>query len=164
MLELLLEPEVWVTIAFIIFLAILVRLGVPAMITKTLDARTARIKTELEQASRLRKEAEAVLAQYQRKRAEVQIEAAAIIDNARRDAERMAAEAAAKAEEFITRRTRMAETRIAQAEAQAVSELRSAAADAAVAAAERILADTTHGRAAEALIEDGIREIKAKLN
>jgi len=164
MLDWLFDPETWVAIAFVIFVAILVWLRLPGMIVQTLDARSARIKAELEEAARLRKEAEAVLAQYQRKRAEVQIEAAAIIDNARREAERMAAEAAAMSEEFIARRTRMAETRIAQAEAHAIAELRAAAADAAIAAAEKLLIDTTHGRAADVLIENGIRDIKANLN
>ena len=76
----------------------------------------------------------------------------------------MAAEAAAKIEDFVARRTKMAETKIAQAEAQAVADVRAAAADAAVAAAERILADTAKGKVGDDLIAQGIRDLKAKLN
>jgi F-type H+-transporting ATPase subunit b len=164
MIELIFEPETWVAIAFVIFVAIMVRLGVPRLITKTLDDRSARIKAELDEAMRLRQEAEVVLAQYRRKQQEAEAEAAAIIVTARAEAERLAAEAKTKVEDFIARRTKMAESKIAQAEAQALADVRAAAADAAVAAAERILVDTTRGPAAEALIVQGIRDLKAKLN
>src|SRR5580692_7203309 len=92
MIELIFEPETWVAIAFVIFVAIMVRLGVPRLVTKTLDDRSARIKTELDEAMRLRQEAEAVLAQYRRKQQEAEAEAAAIIVSARAEAERLAAE------------------------------------------------------------------------
>jgi len=164
MIELIFEPETWVAVAFVIFVAIMVRLGVPRLVTKTLDDRSARIKTELDEAMRLRQEAEAVLAQYRRKQQETEAEAAAIIVSARAEAERLAAEAKTKVEDFIARRTKMAESKIAQAEAQALADVRAAAADAAVTAAERILVDTTRGPAAEALIVRGIRDLKAKLN
>jgi F-type H+-transporting ATPase subunit b len=76
----------------------------------------------------------------------------------------LAAEAKAKVEEFVVRRTKMAETKIAQAEAQALADVRAAAAEAAVGAAERILAETTKGKVGENLIAQGIRDLKAKLN
>ena len=76
----------------------------------------------------------------------------------------MAAEANAKMEEFVARRTKMAETKIAQAEAQAVADVRAAAAEAAVAAAEKILRDTAKGAVADDLIAQGIADVKAKLN
>ena len=158
------EPETWVAIAFVIFLGILARLGVPGLIAKSLDDRSARIKAELDEAQRLRKEAEAVLARYLRKQGEAEKEAEAIIVNARSEAERLAAEAKVKVEEFIARRTRMAETKIAQAEAQAVADVRSAATDAAIAAAEKILVETMRGPPAEALVAQGISDLKAKLN
>jgi F-type H+-transporting ATPase subunit b len=164
MYEFLTDPETWVAIAFVIFVAILVRIGVPGMILRTLDARAFRIKAELDEASRLRQEAEAILVQYQRKQKEAGAEAQAIIDNAQHEAERLAAEAKAKVEDFVARRTKMAETKIAQAEAQALADVRAAAADAAIAAAEKILADTTRGPAAEALIAEGIRGLRTKLN
>ena len=76
----------------------------------------------------------------------------------------MAAEARAKMEDFVARRTKMAETKIGQAEAQALADVRAAAADAAVAAAETILRDTAKGKVAEDLIARGIADVKAKLN
>ena len=104
-----------------------------------------------------------MLAQYQKKRDEAEKEALAIIENARLEAERLAAEAKSKVEEFVTRRTKMAETKIAQAEAQALADVRSAAADAAVTAAEKILVQSTHGSTADSLIAKGISDLKAKL-
>ena len=164
MIELINEPETWVAVAFVIFVGILIKLGVPDMLFKQLDDRSARIKAELDEALKLRKEAEGVLAEYRRKQGEAEKVAESIILNARSEAERLAAEAKAKVEDFIARRTKMAETKIAQAEAQALAEVRAAAADAAVAAAEKILRVTTHGPAAEALIAQGIRDLKAKMN
>jgi F-type H+-transporting ATPase subunit b len=164
MIELINEPETWVAVAFVIFVGILIKLGVPDMLFKQLDDRSARIKAELDEALKLRKEAEGVLAEYRRKQGEAEKVAESIILNARSEAERLAAEAKAKVEDFIARRTKMAETKIAQAEAQALADVRSAAADAAIAAAERILIETTHGPAAETLVVQGIRDLKTKLN
>jgi F-type H+-transporting ATPase subunit b len=158
------DPEFWVALAFVIFVGVLVKFGVPKMALSALDARGDRIKQALDEAHRLRSEAQAVLVQYQQKRAEAEKEAQAIIVNARVEAERLAGEAKGKVEEFIARRTKMAESKIAQAEAQALADVRAAAADAAVAAAEKVLVQTTHGAAAETLIAKGISDLKAKLN
>jgi F-type H+-transporting ATPase subunit b len=158
------DPEFWVALAFVIFVGVLVKFGVPKMALSALDERSARIKQALDEAQRLRSEAQAVLAQYQQKRAEAEKEAQAIIVSARVEAERLAGEAKGKVEEFIARRTKMAESKIAQAEAQALADVRAAAADAAVAAAEKVLVQTTHGAAAESLIAKGISDLKAKLN
>jgi F-type H+-transporting ATPase subunit b len=158
------DPEFWVLLAFVIFLGILVKFGVPKLALSALDERSDRIKQALDEAQRLRSEAQAVLAQYQKKRVEAETEARAIIVNARVEAERLAGEAKGKVEEFIARRTKMAESKIAQAEAQALADVRAAAADAAVAAAENILVQTTHGAAADSLIANSIRDVKAKLN
>jgi F-type H+-transporting ATPase subunit b len=158
------DPEFWVLLAFVIFTGVLVRFGVPKMALSALDERSARIKQALDEAQRLRSEAQAVLAQYQKKRAEAEKEAQAIIVSARVEAERLAGEAKGKVEEFVARRTKMAESKIAQAEAQALADVRAAAADAAVAAAEKLLVQTTHGAAAESLIAKGISDLKAKLN
>ncbi|HXP12037.1 MAG TPA: ATP F0F1 synthase subunit B, partial [Stellaceae bacterium] len=121
MIELIYEPETWVAVAFVIFVGILIKLGVPNMLLKHLDDRSARIKAELDEALKLRKEAEGVLAEYRRKQGEAEKVAESIILNARSEAERLAAEAKAKVEDFIARRTKMAETKIAQAEAQALA-------------------------------------------
>jgi len=157
------DPEFWVALAFVIFVGILIKFGVPKMAISALDARSARIRQALDEAHRLRSEAQDVLAQYQKKRDEAEKEAVAIIENARLEAERLAAEAKSKVEEFVSRRTKMAETKIAQAEAQALADVRAAAADAAVTAAEKILVQSTHGATAEGLIAKGISDLKAKL-
>jgi F-type H+-transporting ATPase subunit b len=164
MIELLQEPETWVAIAFLIFLGILLRVGAPSLLFKTLDDRSARIKSELDEAVRLRKEAEDVLAEYKGRQNEAEKTAQSIIHNAGVEAERIAAEAQVKIEEFIARRTRMAENKIAQAEAQALADVRAAAADVAVAAAEALLVSTTKGAAAESLVSQGIADLKSKLN
>ena len=158
------DPEFWVALAFVIFIGILIKFGVPKMVFSSLDERSDRIKQALDEAQRLRSEAQAVLTQYQKKREEAEKEAQAIIVSARVEAERLAGEAKGKVEEFIARRTKMAESKIAQAEAQALADVRAAAADAAVAAAEKVLVQTTHGAAAESLIAKGISDLKAKLN
>ena len=158
------DPEFWVLLAFAIFLGVLVKFGVPKLALSALDERSDRIRQALDEAQRLRSEAQAVLVQYQKKREEAEKEAQAIIVSARVEAERLAGEAKGKVEEFIARRTKMAESKIAQAEAQALADVRAAAADAAVSAAEKILVQTTHGAAAESLIAKGISDVKAKLN
>jgi F-type H+-transporting ATPase subunit b len=164
MIDLIYQPETWVAIAFLIFVGLLVKLGVPNLLFKALDDRSARIKAELDEALKLRKEAEGVLAEYRRRQDEAEKTAESIILNARVEADRMAAEAQTKVEEFIARRTKMAEAKIAQAEAQALADVRATAADVAIAAAEAILVKTTHGAAAEALVTKGIGDLKAKLN
>jgi F-type H+-transporting ATPase subunit b len=164
MTEFIYEPETWVLIAFLIFLGIVIKLGAPQTLFKALDDRSARIKAELDEALKLRKEAEGILAEYQRRQGEAEKTAESIILNARVEADRIAAEAQVKIEEFIARRTKMAETKIAQAEAQALADVRAAAADVAIAAAQAMLVTMTHGAAAEALVTQGIGDLKAKLN
>ena len=156
--------EFWVAAAFVIFIGVLVYFGTHKLIIDALDQRAARIKAELEDAHRLKEEARALLAEYERKKGDAEREAAGIIAGAKAEAERLAVEAKAKSEEFLARRTKLAETKIAQAEAQALADVRNAAADAAVAAAERILTDTVKGKLADDLIGKGIAEVKAKLN
>jgi len=163
-MHILADSHFWVAVAFVIFIGVLIRFGVHRLIIDALDSRAARIKTELDEARRVREEAQALLAEYQRKRGEADREAEAIVSAARSEAERLAAEAKTKVEEFVARRTQMAETKIAQAEAQALADVRSAAADAAVAAAEKILSETAKGKVGEDLIAQGIRDLKAKLN
>jgi F-type H+-transporting ATPase subunit b len=158
------DPEFWVALAFVIFIGILIKFGVPKMLFASLDERSDRIKQALDEAQRLRSEAQAVLVQYQKKREEAEKEAQAIVVSARVEAERLAGEAKGKVEEFIARRTKMAESKIAQAEAQALADVRAAAADASIAAAESILKQSTVGAAAESLIAKGISDVRAKLN
>jgi F-type H+-transporting ATPase subunit b len=159
-----LDAEFWVAVAFVAFLGVLIYFGVHEMMVNYIDQRRDRIKAELDEALRLKEEALALLAQYQRKQREVEQEAAGIIAGAAAEAERMMAEAKAKMEEFIARRGKMAETKIAQAEAQALADVRAAAAEAAVSAAGTILTGVVKGEVAERLIGKGIDDVKTKLN
>ncbi|MGD9922116.1 MAG: ATP F0F1 synthase subunit B [Pseudorhodoplanes sp.] len=158
------EAEFWVAVAFVIFLAGLLYLGVHRTITDTLDKRSSRIQSELDEAARLKNEAMALLAEYRQKTANAEKEAADIIEAAKADAGRLAEEAHAKLEDFVARRTKMAETKIAQAEAQALAEVRNIAADVAASAAEKVLSLTAKGAVAEQLIARGIDDVKKKLN
>src|ERR1700756_1199013 len=155
-----LEAENWVALGFLCFLGLLVYLGVHRKLIDAIDHRQARIKSELEQARRLREEAQTLLGEFERKAREAETEAQAIIAGAKAEAERLAAEAKSRAEEFVARRPKKAETKIAQAAA----DVRSAAADAAVAAAEKIIATTAKGKVAEDLLARGIAEIRQKFN
>ena len=163
-MEMIKEPEFWVAVAFVLFLGVLVYAGAHKKVVEALDHRSTRIKSELDEARRLRDEAGKLLAEYQRKQQEAEREAAAIVSDAKAEAERVAAEARAKMEEFVARRTKLAEAKIGQAEAQALADVRAAAAEAAVTAAEKILRDTAKGQVADNLIAQGIADVKAKLN
>jgi F-type H+-transporting ATPase subunit b len=149
------DAEFWVALGYF---------GVHKKLIEALDHRRDRIKAELDEARRLRDEAQTLLAHYQQKQKEAESEAAAILTSAKADAERMAVEAEQKMNEFVARRTKMAEAKIAQAEVQALADVRAAATDAAVAAAERILKDTAKGKVAEDLLSRGIEDVKNKLN
>jgi F-type H+-transporting ATPase subunit b len=158
------EAEFWVAVATILFVLLLVYMGVHKRLAEMIDARRIRIQAELDEARRLKEEAQKLVAEYKRRQGEAEAEADALVANARAEAERYAAEAHTKLEEFIARRTKMAETKILQAEAQALADVRAAAADAAVAAAGEVLSQTTKGKVAEDLITRGIADVKAKLN
>jgi F-type H+-transporting ATPase subunit b len=157
-------PEAWVAICFVCFLGLLGYLGVHTKLTGALDQRQSRIKAELDEARRLREEAESLLAEFERKGRAAENEAEAIIASAKAEAERLAVEAKQRMEDFVARRTKMAEGKIAQAEAQALADVRSAAADAAVTAAEKILSTAAKGKVAEDLLARGIEDLRQKFN
>lgn len=157
-------PDFWVLVAFVIFIGLAVYLGLTKKIVAGLDARSQRISDDLDEARRLREEAQRVLGEYERKRREAEGEAEAIIASAKAEAERLAAEAKTKAEEFVSRRTRTAETKIQQAEAQAIADVRAAAADAAISAAGKILKARASGEVGDALIGNGLQEVRTKLH
>ena len=158
------DPETWVAIAFVILMAVFAYLGVHRTALAALDNRAARIKGELDDARKLKDEAAKVLADYKAKRASAEREAADIIASAKAEAERIAAEAKTKMEDFVARRTKTAESKIAMAEAQALADVRAAAADAAVAAASSVLSQSVKGQVADDLLAKGIAEVRAKLN
>jgi F-type H+-transporting ATPase subunit b len=158
------EPETWVAIAFVILMGVFAYVGVHRTVLKALDTRGERIKAELDEARRLKDEAAKLLAEYKARRATAEQEADAIITSAKAEAERIAAEAKVKMEDFVARRTKTAESKIALAEAQAVADVRAAAADAAVQAASNILSKQVKGDLADDLLAKGIAEVRQKLN
>jgi F-type H+-transporting ATPase subunit b len=158
------DATFWAFIGFVVFFAIVLYLRVPGKMTAALDNRAETIRTELEQARKLREEAQALLAEYQRKAREAEAEVEEIIDQAKHEAEAFGVEAKQRVEDYVASRTRMAEEKIAQAEAQALREVRSLSADVAITASQRILAARSRGAAAEALIKTAIDDVKAKLH
>src|SRR5215470_521310 len=158
------QPEFWVAIAFLILMGVFFWLGVHRTVLTALDHRAQRIKAEIDEARRLKEEAAKLLADYQARRASAEREAQEIVTNARAEAERIAAEAKTRMEDFVARRTKTAENKIALAEAQALADVRAAAAEAAVAAASTVLSQSVKGSVADDLLAKGIAEVKAKLN
>lgn len=158
------SAEFWVAIAFLILMGIFGWMGVHRTILKALDNRSSRIKDELADARRLKEEAAKLVEEYRARRAAAEREAQDIVASAKADAERIAAETKAKMEDFVARRTKSAETKIALAEAQALADVRAAAADAAVAAASQIMSQTVKGQVADDLLAKGIADVRAKLN
>ena len=158
------EPEFWVAIAFLILMGVFAYFGVHRTVLRTLDRRSERIKAELDDARRLKEEAAKLLGEYKTRRASAEREAEEIIANARAEAERIAVESKAKMEDFVARRTKTAESKIALAEAQALADVRAAAANAAVEAASTILSQSVKGSVADDLLAKGIAEVSGKLN
>lgn len=158
------DATFWATVALLIFLALVIYLGVPGMIAKSLDARATRISNDLEEARRLREEAQQLLAEYQRKRKEAEQEAGDIVAAARREADLLVGEAKARTDEYVARRTALAEQKIAQAEQDAVNEVRSRAVDIAVEAAGRLLAEKVDAKADATLFKASLDDVKARLN
>ena len=163
-MEFLREPEVWVGLGFVLVILLLVWKGAPGMIAKLLDQRAAVIAAELAEARRLREEAVALLAEYQRKSASAEAEAQSIVTEARADAARFAEESRTNLTAQIARRAQAAQDKIAQAEAAAMNEIRALAADAAVNAAQKLIAARLDEKRAGSLIEGSIKDLGAKLN
>ena len=152
--------EFWVAVSFVGFIALLVYYNVPGLISKALDERADAIRQELDEARRLREEAQQLLADYQRKSREAEDEANAIIAQAKREAEALAAETRNSLKEGLERRTKLAEEKIARAEAQALNEVRAAAVDSAIAAAERIIKRKVTPEVNARLIDQSVGEVK----
>ncbi|NJM30584.1 MAG: F0F1 ATP synthase subunit B [Rhizobiales bacterium] len=158
------DPASWVLVSFLLFIALLIYLKVPAMAAKALDDRAAKIAKELEEARKLREEAQALLDSYKAKRGEAEREAADIVAQAKTDAEEFAAESRRKLSETIERRSKQAEQKIAQAEAAATKDVRDLATELAVKAASRLSAEATKGARGAKLVDESIAAIKSRLN
>ena len=158
------SASLWAFISLLIFFGVIIYLKVPGKIGSALDGKVAAIEAELSEATRLREEASSLLAAYKQKAADAELEAQSIVAEAKQLAEIATAEANKALDELIARRTKAAEAKIAQAEAQAIAEVRSRAADVAVAAAEKLLAAKASGPIGADLVAKGIAEVAGKLN
>jgi F-type H+-transporting ATPase subunit b len=156
------EPRNWVVIAFILFF-ILFGKKLWGAIAGMLDARATTVKAELEEASRLRREAESMLRDAEKQRADALVDAKALIEGAKAEATRVTAAAAAEAEASAKRREQMAIDRIAAAEKAAVDDVRLAAADIATSAARQVLAEGLTSDADSLLIDQAITQLPTAL-
>jgi F-type H+-transporting ATPase subunit b len=160
--HLLADAEFWVLIAVVIF-AVAVWKPASRAVVGMLDQRGARIQGELDEARRLREEAEQLLADFKRKESEAAAEAQAIIAHAQEEAERIAAQSARDLEHALERRQHLAEERIAQAEAKAVDEIRAAAVDVAIAAAREVIVSEMDENRGGALLDSAIAALPQRL-
>lgn len=157
-------PEFWVAVSFVLFVVGVLYLGAHKKIAAALDARSEAIAKEIDEAKHLREEAEKVLADYRRKQGNAAKETQAIIDQASREAKTLAAETSRSMKEQFERRMQLAEEKIGRAESDALRDVRAAAADAAVAAAQTVIADKLTPETADKLVKQGVDAIKTKLN
>ncbi len=151
-------------VGLIIFLALLAYLKVPGMIGRSLDERAANIARELDEARTLREEAQALLAEYHRKRKEAEKEASEIVAAAQREAAALLSEAKAKSEDYIVRRNKLAEQKIGQAESDAVNQVRASAVEIAVAAAGSLIANKMDAKTAGEMFKASLDQVKTNLN
>lgn len=157
------KPEFWVAIAFVIFMAALWK-KIASAFVGMLDARTEKIRQELDEAQRLREEAQALLASYQRRQRDALKEAEGVVAHAREEAERLRRHAAAELEASIKRRETQAMDRIAQAEAAAMREVRDMTVDLAIAASRELLTENISADRQAALVDDAVKSLSKHLN
>lgn len=158
------DSTTYVILALILFFLMLMYFGIHKKIAGSLDARADKIRAELEEARRLREEAQTLLASYQRKQKEAEAQAQDIIKQARHDAEVMAANARKSLAERLERRAAIAETKIENAEAQALAEVRGRAADLALDAAQKLLRSELSAAEKAKLVKTGISSMGDMLN
>ena len=158
------DPTFWVLIAFIGFVGVLVYLKVPGMVTKGLDARADKIKADLEDADALLKEAQDLLASYQKKQREAADETQEIKARAKEEGKRIVEHGRARLEDSLQRREKLAMDRITQAEASALDEIRAHTVDIALDATRDLLADNLSDHKANAMLDDAIKELPGRLN
>ncbi|MEM9583545.1 MAG: F0F1 ATP synthase subunit B [Pseudomonadota bacterium] len=153
-----------VTIAFLLFIGVLVYFKVPALLMGLLDKRAETIKSELDEAKALREEAQTILASYERKHKEVTEQSERIITNAKKEAQAAAEQAKEDLKLSIERRLAAAEEQISSAEAAAVKQVRDRAVSVAIAAAADVVASKTSAADQNKLVDDAIAEVQTKLH
>jgi len=154
-----LGPGGWVAMAMVAVFGVMLWAKVPAIVAGMLDKQIAEIRKQLDEAARLRTEAEALRAEYERKSRDAAKDAEALKAAADVEAKQIVAKAKADAEALIARRTKSAEEKIAAAERNAVAELRARAADAAAQAARGLIAEAHDAGADKALVDKAIASI-----
>ncbi|WP_395670651.1 ATP F0F1 synthase subunit B [Phenylobacterium sp.] len=157
------NPELWVGAGMVIFLAILWFAGGFKMAASGLDAKAEKIRADLDEAARIRAEAEALLADINRQHAEAEAQARSMIEAAEAHAKRLAEDTKTKLEEDLALRTRLAERKIEAAQAEAAAQVKAAAIDLAARAAEQVLASRVAGAGSDPLIDRGIGQLAAKM-
>lgn len=162
-MELLTEAHFWVGAAFVVFLGVLVLAGVHKLAWKALGDAGAKVQSQLDEANRLREEAEVLLARIQADREASEKLAAEILANAEEQAKRLQVEAQERLAEQIERRGQLAERRIATAEAQAAAEVKAAAGELAAQLAEQVLTARIAGAKSDPLIDAAIGQLAGKL-
>jgi F-type H+-transporting ATPase subunit b len=162
-MELLREAHFWVGVAFVVFLGVLVFAGVHKFAWKALGDAGDKVRAQLDEANRLREEAQALLARIQADREASENLSAEILANAEEQAKRMQVEAQERLAEQIERRGKLAERRIATAEAQAMAEVKSAAGELAAQMAEQVLTARIVGAKSDPLIDGAIGQLAGKL-
>jgi F-type H+-transporting ATPase subunit b len=158
------NTDLIVLMAFVCFLGILVYFKVPGRVSDLLDGRAVGIQSELDEAKRLREEALALHASFERRQAEVKDDAARIVEKAKADAQLAADQAKAEIEASIARRLKAASDQIASAEANALREVRDRAISVAIAAAGDVLAKQMDTERSDALVQKAIGEVQARLH
>jgi F-type H+-transporting ATPase subunit b len=157
------DPTFWVLVAFIGFISVLVYLKVPGMVINGLDARAKKIKADLEEAEALLKEAQDLLASYQKKQREAADEAQEIQARAKEEAERIVENGRTRLKDSLQRREKLAMDRITQAEASAVDEIRARTVDIALDATRDLLAGNLSYNKANVMLDDSIKELPGRL-
>lgn len=157
------DNSFWATVGLVIFIGVALYAGLPRAITSMLDNRIKKIEDDLNEAKRLREEAQALLADYGRKRKEAESEAEDIITAAQEEATRMREEAEETLKDMVARRTKTVEEKIAQAEATALSEVRARSADVAIEAA-RVILTKQMAEKGDDLVDAAIKDVAKKLN
>ena len=155
------HAESWVLVSFILFVALLIYLEVPKILLRLLDEHSFRVSMQLTEARKLRDEAATMLADYKKKQADAELQAADILASAKADAEQFAIDSRQKMAETLDRRAKQAMQKIAQTEATAVKEVRARAADLAITAAGNLIASQ---KSNPKLIAESIAAVKSKMN
>ncbi|MEP3244417.1 MAG: F0F1 ATP synthase subunit B [Sneathiella sp.] len=158
------SPSFWVAVAFIGFVAVVIYYKLPSIVGKQLDDRAARIKGELDEAQKLREDAQAMFADYQRRQRDALATAEEIVAKAKEDAAIIRKESEAELQVTLERRQALAEAKIQQAEEKALAEVQNIAVEVAIAASEKLMKDNLKAKEAGSLIDQSIKDLGSQLN